>query len=199
MGEGGQGAVDSVLGWLGMVELPAFTLRRNPRSRCVRLAIYRDGRFIVTAPMHADQRLIERFVREKAAWVQEKLAYVQALPPPLLPRSTKKDYLMHKTAAMTLVTERLAHFNTHYQQVFTRVCIRDQRSRWGSCSRRGNLNFNYRIVLLPPSIADYIIVHELCHLREFNHSPRFWALVAEMIPEYRECRATLRKHPLRLS
>ncbi|NBS67881.1 M48 family peptidase [bacterium] len=66
------------------------------------------------------------------------------------------------------------------------------RTRWGSCSKRGNLNFNYRILFLPPHLADYLIVHELCHLKEFNHSPRFWALVAQGCPNYHACKKELR-------
>src|SRR4051812_3740739 len=85
---------------------------------------------------------------------------------------TKKShasYLEHRTRAYELVMARLAHFNTFYNYKYNRVTIKNHTSRWGSCSRKGNLNFNYRIALLPPELADYIVVHELCHLGEFNH------------------------------
>jgi len=105
----------------------------------------------------------------------------------------RRDYLRDKEGARDLVMERLAHFNQHYNLKWGRVAIRNQRSRWGSCSKQGNLNFNYRIAHLPPHLQDYLVVHEMCHLREHNHSRAFWSLVAETIPSYATCRRELRK------
>src|SRR5262249_14202616 len=91
----------------------------------------------------------------------------------------------HKARAKELVTARLAYFNTSYNFKYNKITIRNQVSRWGSCSRKGNLSFNYRIVLLPPEMADYIVVHELCHLGEFNHGPKFWELVERTVPNWK--------------
>ena len=99
-------------------------------------------------------------------------------------RGSDAHYRAHKERARALVHERLAYWSAHYEGSYGRVAIRDQRTRWGSCSSKQNLNFNYRIVFLPPHLADYIIVHELCHLLELNHSERFWAHVARACPEY---------------
>ena len=87
--------------------------------------------------------------------------------------------------------QKLAQHNVHYGLGWGRVAIRNTRSRWGSCSKKGNLNFNYRIVLLPEHLQDYLAVHELCHLKHFNHSKNFWNLVAEAVPNYLHCRAQL--------
>lgn len=103
-----------------------------------------------------------------------------------------KHYRAHKEAARSLTLARLAHFNQHYGLHYNRVAIRNQRRCWGSCSSLKNLNFNYKILFLPPELQDYIIVHELCHLKEMNHGPNFWALVEETIPDYRARRAALR-------
>ena len=99
---------------------------------------------------------------------------------------------LHKEAARGIAHARLEHFARFYAaltppHIFTycRVSIRNQRTRWGSCSRKGNLNFSYKLALLPPRLADYLIVHALCHPGQFNHSPAFWALVALAIPDYR--------------
>ncbi len=96
-------------------------------------------------------------------------------------------------AARAIVHEHLARANAHYGFTYNKIFIRNTRTRWGSCSTRGNLGFNYRIVKLPPELAHYVVVHELCHRKEFNHSAKFWALVAETIPNWKKTRATLRK------
>ena len=106
--------------------------------------------------------------------------------------SVTKHYLAHKEEARELVLARLAYFNTHYNYSWNRVAIRNQRRCWGSCTSLKNLNFNYKILLLPQHLRDYIIVHELCHLKELNHGANFWALVAEQVPEYKKCIAELR-------
>lgn len=109
-------------------------------------------------------------------------------------RSTA-HYQAHKERARALVNERLAHWAPIYGVSYGRVAIRNQRSRWGSCSIHGNLNFNYRIIFLSKELIDYIIVHELCHRIEFNHSPAFWDHVSRTIPNFRENRAYLRAIP----
>lgn len=97
---------------------------------------------------------------------------------------SKKVYQTHKEIARALIKQKLSKFNAHYQFSYRKVAVKNQRSRWGSCSKQGNLNFNYRIAFLPQALQDYIIVHELCHLSVFNHSKKFWALVAETVPDH---------------
>ncbi len=104
-----------------------------------------------------------------------------------------KEYLLYKEKARTLVNERLEFWNKHYKFKYERVAIRNQSSRWGSCSSKGNLNFNFRIVTLPSHLSNYIIVHELCHIGQMNHSQKFWDLVRETIPDYEKRSAELRK------
>ena len=97
--------------------------------------------------------------------------------------------------ARRLVENRLSFFNKFYKFEINRVAIKNTSTRWGSCSSKNNLNFNYKIIYLRPALADYLIVHELCHLGELNHSKRFWALVQKTIPDYvninKELRCTL--------
>ena len=110
--------------------------------------------------------------------------------------SVTRHYLENKERARELVHARLAYWNQFYNLPYKRVAIRNQHSRWGSCSTKQNLNFNYRIVFLPPLLADYIIVHELCHLAEFNHSATFWGHVAKTLPDYLERKAELHQIPI---
>ena len=109
---------------------------------------------------------------------------------------SRKLYTVNRESARRLVHDRIHHFMQHYGPRHSitvgKVAIRNQKSRWGSCSKKGNLNFNYKLVFLPPEIRDYVIVHEVCHIKEFNHAREFWDLVAETVPDYRELRKRLR-------
>jgi predicted metal-dependent hydrolase len=107
-------------------------------------------------------------------------------------RGSAKAYKENKDLARKIAMERLEYFNQFYQYKIGKVFIRNQKSRWGSCSSKGNLNFNYKIALLAPELLDYIIVHELCHLGEMNHSKNFWALVAKTVPDFKERKKKIR-------
>ncbi len=168
-----------------------YTHKKSAKAKRIRIAIYRGGEIILTTPVGMPELLAVQFFRSKAGWVLEKYAKAKTLPPPDK-ADTRGEYLKHKTAALKLVKERLVHFNQHYGFKYNRVSIKNHKSLWGSCSRRGNLNFNYKLALVSPELADYVIVHELCHLKEFNHSPKFWSLVAETIPDYKQLRKAIK-------
>jgi predicted metal-dependent hydrolase len=101
------------------------------------------------------------------------------------------EYIKYKTEAYRIAIERIAEFNKIYNFKIGKITIRNQKTRWGSCSKRGNINFNYRIANIPQRLSDYVIVHELCHLGEFNHSKNFWSLVERTMPDYLERRKEL--------
>lgn len=96
------------------------------------------------------------------------------------------SYAACKGRARKLVSDRLKMYQPQLQVDFARVSIKDLKTRWGSCSSQKNLNFHYKIIFLPVELADYIIVHELCHLREMNHSVRFWQLVHSVLPDFKK-------------
>ncbi len=100
----------------------------------------------------------------------------------------------YRQEARTLLTARAAQVAADLGVTYARLTIRDGRSRWGSCSSAGGLNFSWRLILAPPDVLEYLVVHELAHLRELNHSPRFWAIVAEHCPEYRLQQRWLKDH-----
>lgn len=112
-------------------------------------------------------------------------------------RAPSAHYARHKEDARIFIHERLRAMNEKHGFAYRRVAIRDQKSRWGSCSAKGNLNFNYRLQFLPLHLADYVIAHELCHLIEFNHSKKFWDLVEKVDPQYRRHRDELHKVQIR--
>ena len=168
-----------------------YEIRRSTRARSVRITIHGRDEVVVTAPNRVSTELIEKFVRSKIAWIESKLGKLRLLPDHMFLKSSKKDYEQFKTAAHAIAEHRLAHFNSSYGFDFKKISIRNQKTRWGSCSKSGTVCFNYKIALLPPHLADYIIVHELCHVGEMNHSKKFWALVARTIPDYRALRAEL--------
>ena len=171
----------------------AYTLRVSKRARNLRLTIRGDGGLVATLPRGMHRRFAERFIAKKSRWVIDTLERFKKFPAGSFAKGSKRDFLAHKERARAFAQERLAYFSPVCGLSYGRISIRNQKTRWGSCSRKGNLNFNYKIVLLPPRHADYIIAHELCHRKELNHSQRFWDLVAELIPDHRGIRAELRK------
>lgn len=107
-----------------------------------------------------------------------------------------ETYFKHKDQALRLVKERVAYYNKIYKFSFSKISIRNQKTRWGSCSKKKNLSLNYKLLFLPKTFQDYIIVHEICHLKEFNHSRLFWFLVQKTLPDYLEIKKGLKKHKL---
>jgi len=162
----------------------------------MKITIRCDGDCIVSAPRWINNSSIERFIFEKSKWIVEKIEAFKKSgigKNRLLHKRSKIEYKQNKKQALDLIKEKLENFNAFYDFSYGRISIRNQRTRWGSCSKKGNLNFNYKIIFLPEKLADYIVVHELCHIREFNHSRRFWDLVAKTFPDYREIVRELRK------
>ncbi|MCU0680470.1 MAG: M48 family metallopeptidase, partial [Planctomycetes bacterium] len=108
----------------------------------------------------------------------------------------KKDrdhYLKNKEKARSFIEQKVIEFCAFYNFSVPKISIKNQGTRWGSCSSKGNINFNYKILFMPKEMSDYIIVHELCHLKELNHSKNFWNLVAKFIPDYQKIRQDLKR------
>lgn len=181
-----------------------YELLESARARRLRITIRPDGRVVMTKPAFMPEPLALRFLEKRRQWIEKTLARIRRthardgaplkLP---LPQRDSAAYAAARKAARTQAAERLQHFNAHYGFRYGTLSIRDQKTRWGSCSARGALSFNYRIALLPSALADYVIVHELCHIKEHNHSKAFWALVAETVPDYAARRKELRRYALR--
>ncbi len=100
----------------------------------------------------------------------------------------------YRNAAKDYFTKRVAYYHTLTGGVYHTITVRDQKSRWGSCSSRGTLSFNYRLMFAPPRVLDYVVVHELCHLTHMNHSKDFWNMVRQIMPDYKIYKEWLREH-----
>ena len=169
-----------------------YEIRRSERARRVRITVHHDERVVLTVPRLVSDKSAHAFLETRIDWIKKTVErFRKRMPGLLLPRLSRRDYTKHKEAARQLIEERLLHWNSIYKFVYHRVSIRKTRSRWGSCSKKGNLNFNYRILFLPPELVDYVIVHELCHLQELNHGRAFWELVGQTIPDYKAHRRAL--------
>lgn len=168
-----------------------YTLKVSPRAKRLRLAIYCNGELVVTQPKYLKTEIVEKFIKEHEPWIIKKSEYFKNIEAGPLSHLTRRDYLNKREEVRTLITKRLEYFNRFYNFKYRQINIRDQKTRWGSCSRQGSLNFNFRLFYIPEPMCDYVIVHELCHLKELNHSVRFWNLVAQAIPNFRDLKNNL--------
>lgn len=166
-------------------------IRKSRQSKRVRIIVRPGGEVTVTGPLSVSDARLFRFLEDKRPWIAEKWRAMKECQNDDI-QGTPEEYQACKERARALAEERLAYWNRRYGFRWNRVTIRNQKTRWGSCSKAGNLSFSYKIALLSQEQTDYIIVHELCHLGEFNHSARFWALVGRAIPDYQKLRHSLR-------
>jgi predicted metal-dependent hydrolase len=176
-----------------MLENIPFEIKKSKKSRSLRLAIYADGRTVLTVPDGFSRTAANKFIYEKKEWIHDKLRIFKKKQNSPVRVFSRLDYLRHKHKAYLLVRERINELNLIYGYSFNKVFIKNQKTRWGSCSGRRNLNFNFKLLFLPGRQRDYIIVHELCHLKEMNHSKKFWALVAKTFPDHLQIRRELRR------
>ena len=175
----------------------AYTIRHSTRARHLRMVIDPDDGLIVTVPNPWFERFVEKFLRQKANWILRHLARVKKMEGKIVIRYTKEEYEKNKNDVLAIIVKRVEFFNTLYKFAYNKITIRNQTSLWGSCTRAGNLQFNYKLLYVPPKTRDYVIVHELCHLREHNHSGRFWKLVARTFPDYEKIRKSLHKYVMK--
>lgn len=172
-----------------------YTLKRSRRARRLRLVVRAGGEVEVIAPYRVPLEWVEKAVEEKREWIEGSVKRMEARVSAVGRRErvlTDKEIDALKIRAREIVIHRLEFFAPMYQLRWNNVTIKAMRTRWGSCSTRKNLNFNYRIALLPQELVDYIVVHELCHLARMDHSPKFWALVAKVIPDFAARRRAIR-------
>lgn len=168
---------------------------RSNRKTMV-LEITPDCKVRVRAPHRISDSDIQRFIREKSDWIAEKLHIMKERQAHRIsqPKLTTEEIRNLAEQALADIPKRVACFAPCVGVSYGRITIRNQRTRWGSCSSKGNLNFNCLLMLAPPEVRDYVVVHELCHRKEMNHSPHFWAEVEKVLPDYKEAKRWLKEH-----
>ena len=171
-----------------------YTIIRSSR-RSVSLVIDTDANLVVRAPLRMTDRAIAEFVASKQNWIEKHLEKMRlrAAKRAEAPSFTQdeREELIRK--ALRIIPERAAHFAPIVGVTYGRITVRNQKTVWGSCSTKGNLNFNFMLAALPAEVVDYVVVHELCHRKEMNHSPRFWAEVEKVIPDHKRIRKWLKE------
>lgn len=161
-------------------------IRSNRKT--VALEVTSQCQVRVRAPFRMPEEEIRRFVQEKSSWILKHLAVMEQKAGELEKIEPLSEEELEKLAdqACEVIPERVAYFAPLAGVTYGRITIRNQKTRWGSCSAKGNLNFNCLLMLAPPEVLDYVVVHELCHRKEMNHSSRFWSEVRRILPDYKE-------------
>ncbi len=143
----------------------------------------RDGCLIVKAPLNMSEKDIDAVVKKHERWIKNHTPSAGA---PAAQKLTPDELRDLGQKALSVIPERVRFFAPKIGVSYGRITIRAQKTRWGSCSSKGNLNFNCLLMLAPPEVLDGVVVHELCHRKEMNHSDRFYAEVLRVLPDYRE-------------
>ena len=164
------------------------------------LEVSRNGQVKLRAPRRGSDGALQNFARQKEAWIIEKYLMMEekrkAESLQQDPDYVKDPALeqAYRRQAKARLEERAAYFASRMGVSYQRISVRAAKTRWGSCSAKGNLNFHWKLILMPPQVLDYVVVHELAHRKEMNHSPAFWAEVEKILPDYRERRKWLKTY-----
>lgn len=179
---------------MGKIDYTVQIVRSDRKTMA--LEITASGKVLVRAPYTMPEWRIREFVQEKEAWIQHHLPKKMADGEMLeeLGQFTEKEIDKMIQLAKSIIPQKVAYYARMMQVTYGRISIRRQKTRWGSCSRTGNLNFNCLLMMAPAYVLDYVIVHELSHRLEMNHSARFWREVEKVLPDYRQARTWLREY-----
>ena len=163
--------------------------------KTIAIEVRQDLGVIVRAPKRASNREIMKFVEQKQVWIAKHLAHMQIRYEETRRGKEKQftddDIRKIKDEAKMVIPDRVKYYADIMGVTFGKITIKNQKTRWGSCSSKGNLNFNCLLMLTPDKVRDYVVIHELCHLKQMNHSKMFWAEVEKVMPDYKVYRQWL--------
>lgn len=168
-----------------------YTLKRSSR-RSIAVQIKSDGSVIVRTNYNTPLYRIEKFLAEKSEWIAKNTAKIRSAN--LAPAFSEDEIKGFIKTAKEILPEKVARLAEQIGVSYSKITVKRARTVWGSCSVRGNLNFNCLIVAIPEDVADYVIIHELCHRKQMNHSRAFWSLVATYCPNYKARRKWLKTY-----
>lgn len=170
-------------------------IRSNRKT--VAIQVNSDLSVTVRATRSVSEKDIEEILKKKEAWIskhiekiKETKERVEAEPTEKL---TREKVIALAEEALKVIPERVEYFAKVIGVTYGKITVRNQKTRWGSCSSKGNLNFNCLLMLAPPEVLDYVVVHELCHRKQMNHSKAFWLEVEKVLPDYKEAREWLKE------
>lgn len=166
------------------------------KRKTISLQIKPDSSIELKVPLQTTNAQIQEFLRQKSDWIEKHFQKVQEHQKQMSQIKSLTIEEIHELAkqALEVIPKRVAYFTPLVGVTYGRITIRNQKSRWGSCSSKGNLNFNCLLMLTPMDVLDYVVVHELCHRKEMNHSPKFWAEVRKVLPDYEKQKLWLKEH-----
>ncbi|MCR5135762.1 MAG: M48 family metallopeptidase [Oscillospiraceae bacterium] len=174
---------------------PEIRVIRSGR-RTLALSVQRDGSVLVRAPFHVPDSEILRFAESHRDWISRQLQKQAEAEKARAETEVLSREELEALAeeALKWFPEQVRRFAARIGVTYGRITVRNQKTKWGSCSSAGNLNFNCLLMMAPEQVRDYVIVHELCHRRQMNHSAAFWAEVERALPDYRGARQWLKQH-----
>lgn len=165
------------------------------RRRTISIEITDDAGILVRAPMRAPRYEIERFIAEKQDWIGKHVSKIRKRNEKAAAIGSigRDEIAALRREALRVIPQKVSYYADVIGVTYGHITIRNQKTVWGSCSAKGNLNFNCLLMKAPERVQDYVVVHELCHRKEMNHSKRFWELVASVMPDHKLCRKWLKE------
>ena len=173
------------------IETKISIIRSSRKTLSIQL---KNGEIIARAPLRMKDKDIYNFIESKKSWIEKNLAKIEEREKAIsdVGPFTEKEIKALAEKAKVIISQRVEYYAPMIGVTYNRITIRCQRTRWGSCSSKGNLNFNCLLALFPFEIIDSVVVHELCHRKHMNHSPQFYAEIEKVFPEYKRCNKWLK-------